>query len=109
VEKNMFTPENRPDLNEFYFPDVEGMAKNVGAQPVWVEATQEPDLITAMDNEAKGIPIGRAAEVNLRNNHMQYIVTWYGLSFATSIMLYILLRRPQAGVARRVRQSADWA
>jgi surfeit locus 1 family protein len=39
-KKNMFTPENRPDLNEFYFPDVEEMAKNVGAQPVWVEATQ---------------------------------------------------------------------
>ncbi len=29
------------------------------------------------DREAKGIPIGRAAEVDLRNNHVQYIVTWY--------------------------------
>lgn len=27
--------------------------------------------------EDKGIPIGRAAEVNLRNNHAQYIFTWY--------------------------------
>jgi surfeit locus 1 family protein len=36
-KKNMFTPANRVDLNEFYFPDVEGMARLVGAQPVWIE------------------------------------------------------------------------
>lgn len=35
--RNAFTPENRPDLGEFYFPDVEQMARLAGAQPVWVE------------------------------------------------------------------------
>lgn len=30
-----------------------------------------------VDYEARGIPYGRAAEVNLRNNHAQYIFTWY--------------------------------
>lgn len=29
-----------------------------------------------MDYAARGIPFGRAAEVNLRNNHAQYIFTW---------------------------------
>lgn len=29
-----------------------------------------------MEYEAKGVPIGRPAEVNLRNNHAQYIFTW---------------------------------
>lgn len=38
-KKNMFTPDNRPETGEFYFPDVEGMAKLVGAQPVWIEET----------------------------------------------------------------------
>lgn len=38
-KKNMFTPENRPDKGEFYFPDVKQMAELTGAQPVWVEAT----------------------------------------------------------------------
>lgn len=36
----------------------------------------EPDLLKAWDREARGIPIGRPAEVNLRNNHAQYIFTW---------------------------------
>ena len=38
-KKNMFTPENRPDKGEFYFPDVYQMAQLTGAQPVWVECT----------------------------------------------------------------------
>lgn len=38
-KKNSFTPVNRPDINEFYFPDVEEMATLVGAQPVWIEET----------------------------------------------------------------------
>lgn len=31
----------------------------------------------ALEMQSKGIPIGRPAEVNLRNNHAQYIFTWY--------------------------------
>jgi hypothetical protein len=31
-----------------------------------------------LDMQTKGMPIGRPAEVNLRNNHAQYIFTWYG-------------------------------
>lgn len=38
-KKNMFTPENRPDKNEFYFPDVKQMAELSGSQAVWVEQT----------------------------------------------------------------------
>lgn len=38
-KKNMFTPENKPESKEFYFPDVAQMAKLTGSQPVWVEET----------------------------------------------------------------------
>lgn len=76
-KKNMFTPDNHPEQGKFYFPDVEQMAEFSGSQPVWIEETMKPDLVESYDREAKGIPIGRAAEVNLRNNHTQYIFTWY--------------------------------
>lgn len=105
-KKNMFTPDNRPDKGEFYFPDVEQMARLTGSQPVWIEETMgtssfhlhspcsliqslrssrwheilisatEPDLLQVYDMRARGKPIGRPAEVNLRNNHAQYIFTW---------------------------------
>ncbi|KAL5358207.1 SURF1 family-domain-containing protein [Aspergillus floccosus] len=75
-KKNMFTPENKPEDGKFYFPDVEQMAELTGSQPVLIEETMIPDMVEHLDREAKGIPIGRAAEVNLRNNHSQYIFTW---------------------------------
>ncbi|KAJ0123180.1 SURF-family protein [Diaporthe amygdali] len=107
-KKNMFTPENRPDKGEFYFPDVKQMAELTGAQPVWIEATMDPNYMQLMEYEQKGIPIGRPAEVNLRNNHAQYIFTWYSLSLATSIMLWMVIRKPPSDIAKRVRMNKHW-
>lgn len=70
-KKNMFTPENKPQEGKWYFPDVYQMAKHTGSQPVWIEETMKPDLLVSYDREARGVPIGRSAEVNLRNNHTQ--------------------------------------
>lgn len=95
-KKNLFTPDNQPQMRQFYFPDVQQMAELTGSDAIWIEETMStkilwlaralcvyilrfftgPDLIQAYDREAKGIPIGRPAEVNLRNNHTQYIFTW---------------------------------
>ncbi|PHH66401.1 hypothetical protein CDD81_7456 [Ophiocordyceps australis] len=107
-KKNMFTPENRPQTSQFFFPDVNQMAALTGSQPVWIEVTMEPEFMRLMDYEARGIPYGRPAEVNLRNNHAQYIFTWYGLCAATSVMLYMVLKKPVSGVAKRVQNSASF-
>ncbi|PYI02166.1 SURF1-domain-containing protein, partial [Aspergillus sclerotiicarbonarius CBS 121057] len=107
-KKNMFTPDNKPEEGKFYFPDIEQMADLTGSQAVWIEETMVPDLVEAYDREAKGIPIGRAAEVNLKNNHSQYIFTWYGLSLATSIMLWMIIRKRPNEATRRVRQNRNW-
>ncbi|MCJ1465076.1 surf-like protein [Pseudocyphellaria aurata] len=107
-KKNYFTPDNKPEQGAFYFPDVQQMADFTGSQPVWIEETMEPDLLMAYDREDKGIPIGRAAEVNLRNNHTQYIFTWYALSAATSIMFWMVVKKPASSVAQRIRQSRQW-
>ncbi|EAA35285.2 hypothetical protein GE21DRAFT_259 [Neurospora crassa] len=107
-KKNMFTPDNRPDIGEFYFPDVKQMAELTGSQPVWIEQTIVPDIITVYDYEARGIPIGRVAEVNLRNNHAQYIFTWYGLAAATSIMFWLVVKKPANQITKRVRMNKSW-
>ena len=49
------------------------------AMDVLLTNVLEPDLLQVYDMEAKGIPIGKPAEVSLRNNHAQYIFTWYAL------------------------------
>lgn len=129
-KKNYFTPDNKPADGKFYFPDVHEMAALSGAEPVWIEETMKPNLLVSYDREAKGIPIGRAAEVNLRNNHLQYIVTWYvfemlllvvyykldmnssfvrySLSAATTLMMWMVLRKKPTDLTRRVRHSTNW-
>ena len=44
-KKNMFTPANRPEIREFYFPDVAQMAKLTGSQPVWIEETMGKEAL----------------------------------------------------------------
>ncbi|SZF00474.1 unnamed protein product [Blumeria hordei] len=108
-KKNMFTPKNAPEKGEFYFPDVAQMANLTGSQPVWIEETMTPDLLTNWAREEKGIPIGRSAEVNLSNKHAQYIFTWYALSAATSVMFWMVVKKPPADLTRRVRLSKEWS
>lgn len=107
-KRNMFTPVNNPAEEKWYFPDVLEMASHVGSQPIWIEETMTPDLLASYNREDKGIPIGRPAEVNLRNNHTQYIFTWFSLSLATSVMLWMVVKRPANGVAGRVRRNKEW-
>lgn len=84
-----------------------------------------PDLIESLNRTANGVPIGRPAQVNLRNNHLQYIFTWYvplsqligfiaanglsryGLSVSTAIMLWMVVRKRPNEALRRVRQSKN--
>ncbi|KAI5287841.1 Surfeit locus protein 1 [Ascosphaera aggregata] len=75
-KKNLFTPENNPSENKWYFMDIKEMAQCTGSQPIYIEEIFTPDLMEVMNREDKGIPIGRVPEVALRNNHVQYIVTW---------------------------------
>ncbi|KIW99785.1 uncharacterized protein Z518_10713 [Rhinocladiella mackenziei CBS 650.93] len=107
-KKNFFTPSNKPEKGKFYFPDVEEMASVAAADPVWIEETMTPDLLVSYDRQKKGVPIGRPAEVHLRNNHLQYIFTWYSLSAATSLMLWMLLRKKPVDRSRRVRHVTNW-
>lgn len=52
-KKNMFTPENKPDKGEFYFPDVEQMASLSGSQAVWVEQTMSTIFFLSLRHRKK--------------------------------------------------------
>ncbi len=37
--KNFFTPDNKPELGQFLFPDVDQMARFTCSSPIWIEET----------------------------------------------------------------------
>lgn len=59
-------------------------------QPLNPNDTQEFSLYQLLK---AGVPLGRPASIDFKNNHLQYLVTWYGLSFASSILLYLVLKK----------------
>ncbi|KAI8318744.1 SURF1-domain-containing protein, partial [Martensiomyces pterosporus] len=92
--KNRFTPVSHPELNEWYSIDLDLMAKHTHSQHVLLESIQ-PDSVTATIYNAKhGVPLGVPSQVDIRNNHLQYLLTWYSLAAITSGMLFYTLRKP---------------
>ncbi|CAO3682284.1 unnamed protein product [Umbelopsis vinacea] len=74
--KNSFTPDNDIPNNQWFWVDVETMASLTGSEPVVIERVS--DRSPSQENELirKGIPVGRSPVVEVRNNHLQYIITW---------------------------------
>ncbi|XP_022622175.1 surfeit locus protein 1 [Seriola dumerili] len=75
-----FVPNNDVERNRWHYRDLEAMSSVTGAEPVFIDAD--------FGSTIPGGPIGGQTRVTLRNEHMQYIVTWYGLCAATSYMWY---------------------
>ena len=61
---------------------------------------QEPELIE------QGVPLAAKPEVKLRNNHLQYLITWFGLSLAsTGLLLYNVFKQKKFLSAERIIQA----
>ncbi|KAI8069902.1 SURF1 family-domain-containing protein [Gongronella butleri] len=92
-QPNSFTPDNEPDNNQWYWIDLDTMANLTYSQPLLVESVNDKPSYHDKMLIDRGIPIGRSPVVEVRNSHLQYIITWYSLTAATTAMLWMLLRR----------------
>ncbi|XP_075704799.1 surfeit locus protein 1 isoform X2 [Rhinoderma darwinii] len=78
--RQQFAPENDVQHNVWYYRDLAAMAEQTGAQPIYIEAD--------FDSSVPGGPIGGQTRVALRNDHLQYSVTWFSLSAFTSLLWF---------------------
>lgn len=83
-EPGPFTPDNRPDANQWYRMDTRAMGAQAGLEVA-------PFYIVATTGAAPGgFPIADGpAGVQVVNNHLQYALTWYGLA-AALIAVYLV-------------------
>lgn len=84
--KGMFTPDNAPDRNAWYWRDLDGMAN---ALPANVRSAVAPFFLDAEKSPAAAplAPEGGVTRLDIPNNHLQYALTWYGLA-ATLVGVY---------------------
>ncbi|ETS61252.1 hypothetical protein PaG_05216 [Moesziomyces aphidis] len=89
------------DGEDSYTPSA-GVAESVknmlGAEsdrvlPVYLEQVFDGNVGEAATRIAQGIPVGRAATIELRNQHAVYAATWFSLSACTALMFGLLVRR----------------
>jgi len=82
-----FTPDNRPDVDEWYWIDLAAMATATALDllPVVVaaDATANPG----------GLPIGGQTRLDVRNDHLQYALTWYSLAAGLAVIFVLYHRR----------------
>ena len=82
-----FVPDNDPARNVWFYPDLRQMAAALG-RPVpalFVEAGPAPN--------PGGLPVGGQTRVRIRNMHLEYAITWYGLAVALAVIYVVWHRR----------------
>jgi len=81
-----FTPDNRPDINHWFWIDLPAMAAADRLDP----ATVAPFYIDAdAAPNPGGWPQGGTTPLALPNNHLQYAITWFLLA-AAALVIYVV-------------------
>ncbi|RWS22668.1 surfeit locus protein 1-like protein, partial [Leptotrombidium deliense] len=75
-----FGISNDLSRRQFNYRDIMQMASILGTKPIFVDADSSSTV--------PGGPIGGQTVVSLRNEHAQYIFTWYGLGVLTMYLWY---------------------
>lgn len=88
---NWFLPDNRPDLDYWFWVDLPAMAaadKLASVAPFYIDADATPN--------PGGWPKGSVPLPELPNHHLQYAITWFSLAAALAV-IYFLFHRRRAG------------
>jgi surfeit locus 1 family protein len=92
--QGIFDPENDPEAGQWYWWDIPAMQAAAKApadakvSPFILQLLPDPALITP--------PFPAVPKAELRNNHLGYAITWYGLAAALAAVTWAFLRRRKA-------------
>ncbi|WP_281301299.1 MULTISPECIES: SURF1 family protein [unclassified Iodidimonas] len=100
-EPNLFTPENDPAGNRWYWRDLEAMARAAGLAEV------APVYLDSLHDAPGGWPRGDTTILALPNNHLGYALTWFSFALALLVIytLYGLRRAKETSKEKAKTQS----
>ncbi|KAK2584010.1 hypothetical protein KPH14_006467 [Odynerus spinipes] len=79
-QHSSFVPANDPEGGQWCYRDIKTMADIAGTSPVYVDLWSKQDPSNG--------PISCQTNINVRNEHFTYMITWYTLSVCTALMWY---------------------
>lgn len=89
-----FTPDNDVDRNDWFYIDLEKMGNLAGV------AFENYYLMSGDADIPGDYPVGAQWTLDVRNNHLQYALTWFGLAGAL-LVIYLAYARQEALRAAR--------
>ncbi|KAK4057926.1 surf-like protein [Microbotryomycetes sp. JL221] len=102
-QANSFTPQNDPSKRQWVFANIQEMAQHMHSEPVLVDEIIDDQVRDLGMRLNEGVPVGRPAEIHLRNMHATYAATWYALSVATAFLFWRLNKKPRIAKPRDIR------
>ena len=93
-ERNPFTPPNQPDENIWFGRDVAAMGTHLklGFIPAITL-----DLIGEQDIQR--LPVPSSGQIKLRNDHLGYAITWFGVGFSALVISLLYHRKKPENAA----------
>lgn len=86
-----FALQNEPQKNLWYNIDLEQMSKVAGG----TETDFYIELKSESDESPKNYPYPLPKKIQVYNEHVQYIITWFGISIALLVIYYFRFFRKQ--------------
>jgi surfeit locus 1 family protein len=83
-----FTPDNEPERNIWFSVDLDAMARHAGVD------TFNGLYVEVQESAHNGpYPLAGQTRIELPNNHLQYVITWYAVAIGAIVIYFLWHRR----------------
>ncbi len=85
--KTSFTPQNVPEKNQWFWPDLKAMARAA-------HVTDVAPVIFTLDKTGPGVyPVGGMVRTQFPNHHLQYAIFWFLMALASQVAFFLRFRQ----------------
>jgi len=81
-ETHPMVPKNEVEKVTWFSRDIDALASRLGTEKIFLDL----DMVSSLYAAERGGPVGGQTRISLANSHVQYMLTWWGASLATTLL-----------------------
>jgi len=95
----LFLPNNEPDKKTWYWIDLQELSQKTNPpinKNIYIEAglkSTTPEAGLKRTTPEAQFPVGAQWNSSLRNNHLEYAITWFTLGSCLTVLSILFIRR----------------